>query len=252
MWYHKQRLVLSNNNEVSSEPKLDSFQNFAIFHWDLNSITAHNFSIKNSFKSIYDNSQNWHCIFVWNLSWFFIPSKWWKLCLSTTNPKHGEVYIYYKTFEWLFPLKIIDIQYFQECIHFQLIIGDKICHFIMLYQSSNQSHDEFSLFIKNLEFDLNKATTYNSFLVIVLGDFNAKSWNWCIDDKANFERTKADTITPLNDLQQIIKELTHILDTSSSCIDLFFTSQHRLVMDSGLHAFSYVNFYHQISSVYCS
>ena len=47
----------------------------------------------------------------------------------------------------------------------------------MLYQSSNQSHDEFSLFIKNLEFDLNKATTYNSFLVIVLGDFNAKSWN---------------------------------------------------------------------------
>ena len=34
---------MSNNNDITSGPKLDSFQNFAIFHWNINSVTAHNF-----------------------------------------------------------------------------------------------------------------------------------------------------------------------------------------------------------------
>ena len=76
----------------------------------------------------------------------------------------------------------------QECIHFHLIIGDKLCHFITLYRSCNQSHNEFSLFIKNLELDLDKVTTYNSFLVAVLGSFNAKSRKWCLDDKGKGQK----------------------------------------------------------------
>ena len=82
----------------------------------------------------------------------------------------GGVCIHYK--DWL-QLKIIDIQYLQECINFHLI-DDKLCRFIMLYQFPNQSHDEFNSFIKNLELNLDKATTYNPFLVVVLGGFNAK------------------------------------------------------------------------------
>ena len=103
----------------------------------------------------------------------------------------------------------IGIQYLQESISFHLIIGDELWHFITLYRCPNQSHDEFSLFIKHLELYLDKATTYNSFLVVVLGDFNAKSCNWCIDDKTNFEGTKTDTLASQKDLHQIIKELTH-------------------------------------------
>ena len=103
------------------------------------------------------------------------------------------------------PLKITDIQYLQECINFHLIIGDKLCHFITVYRSFNQSHDEFNLFIKNLELNLDKATTYNAFLVVVLGDFNAKSCNWCINDKTNFEGAKIYTLTLQNGLHQIIK-----------------------------------------------
>ena len=43
-----------------------------------------------------------------------------------------------------------------------------VCHFIALYGSPNQSHDEFNLFMKNLEFNLDKATAFNPFLVVVL------------------------------------------------------------------------------------
>ena len=139
---------------------------------------------------------------------------------------------------------MIDIQYLQKYINFHLISGDKLCHFIAFYRSPNQSHYEFNLFIKNLELNLNKATTYNSFLVVVLGDFNAKSCNWCINNKTNFEGAKVDTLTSQYGLHQIIKEPTHILDTSSSCIDLFFPSQPKLVMDSCVHASLHASCHH--------
>ena len=35
----------------------------------------------------------------------------------------------------------------------------------------------------------------------------------------------------------MIKEPTHILDTSSSCIDLIFRSQPNLIIESGVHSF---------------
>ena len=73
--------------------------------------------------------------------------------------------------------------------------------------------------LQNLELNLDKATTCNPLLVVVLGDFNAKSCNWCINDKTNSEGAKIDTLTSQDGLHQIVKEPTHILDTSSSCID---------------------------------
>ena len=133
-----------------------------------------------------------------------------------------------------------------EYINFHLIIGHKLCHVITLYRSTNQAHDEFNSFIKNLELILDKATTYNPFLVVVLGYLNANSCNCCTNDETNFERAKIDTLTSQNGLHQIIKEPTHILDTSVSWIDLFFTSQLELVMDSGVHASLHVNCHHRI------
>ena len=59
---------------------------------------------------------------------------------------------------------------------------------------------------------------------------------WHINDKTNFEGAKIETLTSQNDLHQIIKEPAHILDKSSSCIDLIFTLQPNLVMDSGVHS----------------
>ena len=116
----------------------------------------------------------------------------------------------------------------------------------LYYRSSNQSHGEFNSFIKNLKLNLDKATTCNPFLIAVLGDFSAELCNWCINDKTNFKGAKNDKLTSRNRLHQIIKEPTHILDISFSCIDLFFTSQPKLVMDSGVHVSLHVNCHHQI------
>ena len=66
------------------------------------------------------------------------------------------------------------------------------CYFITLYRPPNQSHDEFDSFTKKLELNLDKATTFNLFLVAVLDDFNTKSCNWCINDKTNSEGAQID------------------------------------------------------------
>ena len=47
-------------------------------------------------------------------------------------------------------------------------------------------------------------------------------------------------------LQQIIKEPTHISNTSSSCIGLKFTSQPNLITDSGVHSSLHPNCHHHI------
>ena len=86
----------------------------------------------------------------------------------------------------------------------------------------------------------------NPFMTIVLGDFNAKSNNWRKADIASLEGSKIDTIANSYGLNQLIQEPTHILNSSSSCIDLIFTSQPNLVMESGIHSSLHSNCHHMI------
>ena len=77
---------------------------------------------------------------------------------------------------------------------------------------------------KRPRIEFNKATTHNSFLVVVLGDFNAKSCNWCINDKANFEGAKTDTLTSQNGLHQIIKEHIFLIHHSLALTYFYITT----------------------------
>ena len=63
------------------------------------------------------------------------------------NTKRGGVGLYYKT--W-----VLDIQYLNECIHFELKIDDKLCTFAALYRLPRQSQDNCETFIDNFEVNL--------------------------------------------------------------------------------------------------
>ena len=86
----------------------------------------------------------------------------------------------------------------------------------------------------------------NPFLVVAIRDFNAKSSNYFCQDKSNFEGDAIENLTSLFGLHQVIKEPTHILDTSSSCIDLIFTSQPNLIIESRVQSSLLSNCHHQI------
>ena len=94
-----------------------------------------------------------------------------------------------------------------------------------MYRSPSQFLDEFDKFSENLERNLDDLLQNNPFLVVVIGDFNVKSNNWYSRDKSSLEGDTIDTVTKQYGLHQVIREPTHILDNTSSCIDRIFTSQ---------------------------
>ena len=89
-----------------------------------------------------------------------------------SNTKRGGVCIYYRN---SLHLKILSIQYLQECINFEISIEGKRCRFLPLYCSPNQRQDGFEVFANNIELNIDTATANDNFLTVVLGDFNDKS-----------------------------------------------------------------------------
>ena len=55
-----------------------------------------------------------------------------------------------------------------------------------------------------------------------------------------------DSIANRYNLNQLIQEPTHIHNSSPSCIDLLFTSQPTIVMESGIHSSLHSYCHHQI------
>ena len=131
----------------------------------------------------------------------------------------------------------------EQCINFEISFAGKVCNFISLYRSPNQSHDIFETFFDNFELNVDTIANKNPYLIVILGDFNAKSSNWY---KTTYEGSKIEAITSQFGLKQLIQEPTHILSNSSSYIDLVFTSQPNLVMESGLHSSLHENCHHQL------
>ena len=80
----------------------------------------------------------------------------------------------------------------------------------------------------------------------MIGDFNAKSYNWSINDTTTPEGAQIDNMTSLYRMKQLISEPTHILHHSSSYVDLIFTNQPNIVMDSGVDSSLHPKCYHQI------
>ena len=160
-----------------------------------------------------------------------------------SNIKRCGVCIYCKHFV---AFRLLDICYLEECINFGISLGGKLCNFISSYRSPSQSLNVFEKFADNFELNLDKITNKNPYLIVILGDFNAKSCNWYKHDTTTYEGSNIDAITSQFGLQQLIQESTHILSDSLSCIDLIFTSQSNLVMESGVHSSLHLNCYHQL------
>ena len=138
-------------------------------------------------------------------------------------------------------MKAIDIQFLNECINFEIKISGKLCSFLCYID--HLVKPEISL--KHLLIILSKLLIHSlkkkTFLIITIGDLNAKTTSWYKNETNSYDGLKNDTITSRFGLQQIINEPTYITSNSSSCIDLTFLSQPNLVMKT-----LYPNCHHQI------
>ena len=110
------------------------------------------------------------------------------LTYHASNSKRASVCVYYKN---SLALGLTDVPHLQECLIFEILICEKLCNFISLYQSPSQSSDSFEEFADNLQLSLDKISNQNPFLTVVLGDFNTKSSDWYKHDKTTYEGKKS-------------------------------------------------------------
>lgn len=69
---------------------------------------------------------------------------------------------------------MIDVSYIQECIDFEVKIGDERYIFLILYRFSSKKKDEFENLAKNVKLTFEHNANKSQFLIVVLGDFNAR------------------------------------------------------------------------------
>ena len=226
--------------------------NLSILYWNLNSISVNSFSKLASLEA-------YNSIFKYDL-----------ICLGETyldssfplddsnlilngynliradhpqNVKRGGVCIYYKD---SLPLRVLNVCPLSECLLIEVLYEKKKCIVASLYRSPSQNHEEFNSFLLDLEQLIETIYNLDPYLVLVLGDFNARLSSWSIDDLDSFEGRKIDELTSSYGLSQIISEPTHILPNSTSCIDLIFCNQPNLIIDSGVHSSLNENCHHQL------
>ena len=126
---------------MNPDPEPNSCKRFSICHWNINSITSHNFikvSLLLAYKSI-------HKIDIICLSETYLNSE----TLSNeenlnvtsynlirvdhlSNTKCGGVFIYFKESQ---PLRLYNVSYLDECICFEIMISNIFCNFILLYRT---------------------------------------------------------------------------------------------------------------------
>ena len=107
-------------------------------------------------------------------------------------------------------MKVIDIQLLNQCINFEIRTGGKLYSFLWLYRSPSQTYYICETFADNFELTVDSIINKNPFLVVALGDFNAKTTNWHKNDINSYEGLKIDAITSQFGLQQVINEPTYL------------------------------------------
>ena len=112
--------------------------------------------------------------------------------------------LYYKIF---LPIKLIDVNYLNECISFELRIEGKVSKLLTLYRSPSQNRDEFETFLDYVELNFDHMVGKNPYLMVALGEFNAKSNSWYRNDSTDTEGSKIDILTSTFGFHQIINIL---------------------------------------------
>ena len=109
-----------------------------------------------------------------------------------SNQKRTGICIYCKDF---LPMKVNNISCLKECLQFNPSVYEKQCNITLIYRSPSQSSEEFDTFLSNFRLLLDYITNSNPFVSIIIGDFNARSNNWCSSDKTTYEGKKLELLT---------------------------------------------------------
>ncbi len=247
-WTVYRTILLSGDIETNPGPPFGSF-NFC--SWNLNSICAHDF-LRVSLIEAYNSVYNYDLIGIVETHLDNTVDET-KLALDgysfhtsnhPQNVKRGGVGLYVKE---SFPARERnDLNTLSECIVCEIQIKRKKYFFAVLYRSPSQNQAELEDFMNNFDLMVSKMAAENPYCVIITGDFNARSAQWWENDLENDAGRLFEPFTADLGLEQLISEPTHVMGESKSCIDLTFTDQPNLFIESGVHPSLHEQCHHQI------
>ena len=116
----------------------------------------------------------------------------------------------------------------------------------VIFRSPSQNSNQFELFLSKLENFLSDINKCKPYLFVVTGDFNARSSSWLCNGINTVQGSHLYSLTSSNGFSKLINEPTHIQTNNSSCIDLIFTSQPNLSVNSGVHSSLHPNCHYQV------
>ena len=219
--------------------------------WNLNIITAYDF-LRVSLIEAYNSVYNYDMIGIVEThldstieesrlaldGYTFIKSN------HPHDIKRGGVGLYIK--ESLPSQNRSDLVTLPKCVVCEIQLNRKKYFFVVIYRSPSQDQGEFDDFTINFELLLSKMHAENPFSVVITGDFNCRSTQWWENDIENNEGRVFEPFVSELGLHQLISEPTHFMGDSKSCIDLIFTDQPNLVIESGVHQSLHEQCHHQI------
>ena len=243
-------LLCHGDIEINPGPKKFKKNSLSVCRWNLNSLSAHNFSKLTQLKaytSIYKH--DFICLSETYLE-SSIPDSLLEMnrydLIRSDHPndiKRGGVCIYYKE---SLPVRTINIPYLKEALLLEMTYNNKKVIVSVIYCSLSHNNCEFDSFLRSVERLLSDIKKSKPFLSVITGDFNAKSLYWWSEDINTSEGLKLLSLTSANGVSQLINESTYLQTINSSCIDLIFTDQPNLSVNSGVHASLHPNCHHQI------
>ena len=213
-------------------------KDFSRAHWNLNITAAQNF-VKLSQLEAYNTMHSYDLI--------CLPETWLDATTSIdsndlslkgynlhhvddpNNVKKGVVCVYHK--------ETLAVHFLQtkldQCIVSEVTFKNKKKgHVISLYRSPSPTPDQFANFLQLFE----ELLQLKSSFVLINSDFNCKNSKWDLGDPVTPQGARVEALTSFYGLNQLIKTPTHLFQNSALCIDLVFTNQAHLVMESGVHS----------------
>jgi len=173
--------------------------------------------------------------------------------ISSNNPNNtrtGGVGLLYRS---SLSVKVRNDLSFPESLVIEILIGKKKVFFSVIYRSpankyGTQKFNEFLDNFRNLYENIKKEKPYTTYFV---GDFNGHSNLWWKDGDTNREGSEIEELTSSLGLYQLISEPTNIEPgKTASCIDLIFSDQTNMIMESGVRPSLDTRCHHQIT--YCN
>ena len=241
-------LLCHGDIEINPGPKKFKKNSLFVCHWNLNSLSAHNFSKLTQLKahiSIYKH--DFICLSETYLDSSILDSlleiDGYDLIRSDhpNDIKRGGVCIYYKE---SLPVRAINIPYLKEELLLEMTYNNKKVIVSVIYRSPSQNNCEFDSHLRSVERFLSDIK--KPFLFVITGDFNARSSYLWSEDINTSEGLKLLSLTSANGVSQLINEPTHLQTSNYSCTDLIFTDQPNLSVNSRVHVSLHPNCHHQI------